>query len=149
MIRIRVRRHVDGLEISARGHAGYAKRGEDIVCAGVSALLFGFLHHLVMSHSPSAEADGAAGASRSPAFDGSGDRRTWGAEATLPALEYRMEEGALWIRTHGMDGADSSAWAVTRAGLALLERDYPAHVRLTEDARSADHSTERKKPHEP
>ena len=37
----------DGLmRISAKGHAGYAPRGKDIVCAGVSALMFGCIYYL-------------------------------------------------------------------------------------------------------
>ena len=31
--------HFDGLTVTARGHAGFAPRGQDIVCAGVSTLL--------------------------------------------------------------------------------------------------------------
>lgn len=41
MIEVRVRRAADGsvAEIRVEGHAGYAEPGEDIVCAGVSALV--------------------------------------------------------------------------------------------------------------
>ena len=46
MIRIRVTRRDSGLEIFAEGHAGYAPVGQDIVCAGVSALLYGFVAYL-------------------------------------------------------------------------------------------------------
>ena len=31
--------HFDGLKVTASGHAGFAPRGQDIVCAGVSTLL--------------------------------------------------------------------------------------------------------------
>ncbi len=32
-----------GVKISVKGHAGFAEKGKDIVCAGVSALFFTFL----------------------------------------------------------------------------------------------------------
>ncbi len=43
MILIRATRTENALDIRADGHAGYAEAGRDIVCAGVSALLFGLL----------------------------------------------------------------------------------------------------------
>lgn len=41
MTNVQVRRAPDGsvLEIRVKGHAGYADHGEDIVCAGISALV--------------------------------------------------------------------------------------------------------------
>lgn len=32
--------------VTASGHAGYAPVGADVVCAGVSAILYGFLYYL-------------------------------------------------------------------------------------------------------
>ena len=32
--------------IEAKGHAGAGARGSDVVCAGVSAILYGFLYYL-------------------------------------------------------------------------------------------------------
>ena len=32
--------------IEAKGHAGFGERGSDVVCAGVSAVLYGFLYYL-------------------------------------------------------------------------------------------------------
>ena len=46
MIEIRVYPKGDGMVLSAEGHAGMAPRGRDIVCAGVSALLYGFAAYL-------------------------------------------------------------------------------------------------------
>ncbi len=133
MIRIRVRRHAAGLEILARGHAGYAERGADIVCAGVSALLYGLVHHLETSHAPSAAVHEGWESIRSADIDDSGDRRAATADASAPVLKLRSGDGYLWVWTQGMDGADALAWAVTRAGLSLIEAGYPAHVELTEE----------------
>ncbi len=130
MIRITAKRHSDGLEISAVGHAGFAERGQDIVCAGASALLFGFLAYL-QAPLPVATAEGERGGIGTAA-DGSGDRGGT-ADAPLPQvgrLEARTEAGILWVRTHGMDPIDTTAWAVTAAGLSLLAEHYPGHVRL-------------------
>ncbi|MBE6693541.1 MAG: ribosomal-processing cysteine protease Prp [Ruminococcaceae bacterium] len=39
--------------IEAHGHAGCAERGGDVICAGVSALLYGFLYYLSEKHGSS------------------------------------------------------------------------------------------------
>ncbi len=132
MIRIRVCRHADGLEISAVGHADYAEWGRDIVCAGVSALLFGYLHYLLI-HLPSAVADEGDDAHDHRRRGDSGDRRVPSAQASSPVVVYRMDEGTLWVRTRGADGMDGKAWEVTQAGLALIEEAYPACVCLAAD----------------
>jgi uncharacterized protein YsxB (DUF464 family) len=43
MIEITIVRNADGriLSFAVEGHAGYAKRGKDIVCAGISAISVG------------------------------------------------------------------------------------------------------------
>ncbi len=118
MIHIQAVCGADGLEISAVGHAAFAAHGSDIVCAGVSALLFGFVAYLERCLSISA-ADGE------PAGD------------QTRQLERTVEEGCLWVRTRGMQGLDRQAWAVTAAGLAAIACRYPAHVRLEEMAAPA------------
>ena len=130
MIRIRAERREDGLEISAVGHADFDTRGRDIVCAGVSALLFGFLHYL-KTHAPSAA---AYEREVSPARDrdGSGGRHASSEEIVPSAVEDRIEEGAVWVGPHGMNGIDEAAWAVARAGLYLIARQYPDHVSLSD-----------------
>lgn len=130
MIRIRAERREDGLEISAVGHADFDTRGRDIVCAGVSALIFGFLHYL-KTRLPSAAADEAEVPS-TEGSDGSGGRHEPAGEVLSPTVEDRIEEGAVWVRTHGMNGTDEAAWAVTRAGLWLIARQYPDHVSLSD-----------------
>ncbi len=108
MIRIRVLRRGDGLEISAVGHAGQAPRGQDIVCAGVSTLLYGFIAYLeTLPPIATAEAGGE-----------------------VPHLECSEGEGLLRVTTRGLGGADTRGWAVTEAGLRLIEAAYPAFVEL-------------------
>lgn len=108
MIRIRVLERDDGLEISAVGHAEVAPRGQDIVCAGVSALLYGFIAYLE-TLPPIATAEG-------------------GGEA--PHLACSEGDGLLRVVTRGLGGADLRGWSVTEAGLRLIEAAYPAALRL-------------------
>lgn len=109
MIRIRARRRGDGLELWARGHAGYASRGQDIVCAGVSALLFGYIAYLE-GLSPSATEDGSS------------------SEGGIPHLEITEGDGYLRVRTRGLVGQDVEGWRVTESGLSLIASAYPAYV---------------------
>lgn len=40
MIKILYRKTEDSFKLKITGHAGYAKKGEDVVCAGISTLYF-------------------------------------------------------------------------------------------------------------
>jgi len=111
MIEIRVFPKGDGMVLSAEGHAGMAPRGQDIVCAGVSALLFGFAAYLE---------------SLTPC----GEERT----AHLACVEG---DGVLRLSTHGLGGEELRGWAVVAAGLRLIEEAYPACVRLLDGYSSA------------
>lgn len=114
MIRIRVLERDDGLEISAVGHAGIAPRGQDIVCAGVSALLYGFIAYLeTLSPIATAEEGGE-----------------------VPHLACSEGEGLLRIKTRGLGGADLQGWRVTAAGLRLVASAYPGSVCVWEDSSS-------------
>ena len=104
MIEIRMYPMGDGLVLSAEGHAGMAPRGHDVVCAGVSALLFGYAAYL--------ESLGPCGEGRSP------------------HLECEEGDGRLRLVTRGLGGADLRGWSVVAAGLRLIEEAYPACVRL-------------------
>ena len=42
--------HFDGLHMTASGHAGFAPNGQDIVCAGVSALSYAAAEYLTQMH---------------------------------------------------------------------------------------------------
>lgn len=116
MIRIRVTRRDSGLEIAAEGHAGYAPVGQDIVCAGVSALLYGFVAYL-RETLPIATARDSAPKGRAPLW------------------EVSEEDGRLWVRTHGSDGRDKAAFASVEAGLRLIAACYPHHVTLDTDTK--------------
>ncbi len=129
MIRITARRHSDGLEISAVGHADFAERGRDIVCAGVSALLFGFLSYLKATLSVATAEDGAEAYGAVIGSSGDCNGRACTRSSPRGEMEYRTGDGTLWVRTHGMDSIDTTAWAVTAAGLALIAEQYPDHVR--------------------
>lgn len=110
MIRIWALERADGVEITAVGHAGYGPRGSDIVCAGISALLYGFIAYLE-ALPPIATAGAGGGRSH---------------------LEYSEGEGFLRVTTRGLGGADIAGWQVTAAGLRLLEAAYPTCVTLCE-----------------
>ncbi len=109
MICIRITKGEDGLELSAHGHAGYAPRGQDVVCAGVSALLYGFIAYL----------EGLAPIATAGVLEG--DTLGWTA---------KDEDGILSIQTRGMGGADLDGLAVIQAGLGLIASCYPAFVML-------------------
>lgn len=94
----------NGLVVTARGHAGMAPCGRDIVCAGVSSLLFGYLAYLE-TISPSESRD-------------------------KPHLEWHEGDGVLQVITRDLGGADLRGWAVVEAGLRLIERSYPECLRL-------------------
>lgn len=109
MICIRITEREDGLELSAHGHAGYAPRGQDVVCAGVSALIYGFIAYL----------EGLLPiATEKAARDGT------------PRLEVEDKDDVLRVRTYGMRGADTAGSAVLRAGLGLIASAYPSFVML-------------------
>ena len=109
MICIHITEREDGLELSAHGHAGYAPRGQDVVCAGVSALLYGFISYLEGLFPIATE---------KAARDGT------------PRLEVEDKDDVLRVRTYGMGGADTAGLAVIRAGLGLIASCYPSFVML-------------------
>ena len=90
------------MEMTAEGHAGYGERGSDIVCAGVSALLYALVVYL----------------------QDTAQQR--GVEQT----QQREREGYLWVRCQGLTAFDASALAVTNTGLRLIAAAYPRHVRF-------------------
>ncbi len=116
MITVTMRRRADGLELTAAGHAGMAERGGDIVCAGVSALLFGYVAYV--------EGDRAVLSAWTPSVC-----EVFG-RGGVGRVSRRMGDGELWVRTRGMRGADRAAWDVTAAGLALIADRHPDRVRL-------------------
>ena len=109
MICIRMTEREDGVELSARGHAGAAPRGQDVVCAGVSALLYGFISYLEGLFPIATEKTPRAG---------------------TPRLEVEDKDDVLRVRTYGMGGVDTAGLAVIRAGLGLIATCYPSFVTL-------------------
>lgn len=95
------------MEVWAEGHAGFATRGADIVCAGVSSLLFGALTYL---------RDYAAGG-----HGGAGAR-----------VDFAEGAGYLWYRTrHFCGGRDRIAAEMLATGLRLVAQAYPEYVSVT------------------
>ena len=58
MIRVAYFRNGNDHELSINGHAGYAEHGQDIVCAGVSAIAFALLGYLEECEDEVEELDG-------------------------------------------------------------------------------------------
>lgn len=107
MICVRLIDSPRGVEVWAGGHAGFAAPGADIVCAGVSALLYGCLSYL----------------------RGQSGKQTDG----LARVDLAEGEGYLWFRTrYFCGGADRAARAQLAAGLRLIAEAYPLHMKLIE-----------------
>jgi uncharacterized protein YsxB (DUF464 family) len=106
----------DTLRLCVSGHADYAESGGDIVCAGVSALLYGFVAYL-RETLPIATAEDFHPKGRAPLW------------------EVSEGDGRLWVRTHGSDGRDKAAFASIEAGLRLIAACYPHHVTLDTDTK--------------
>ena len=111
MIRIRVTEREGGFTVSAFGHAGYAPHGQDIVCAGVSALLYGLVFFLKGSLSI-ATAGGPCGAG----------------ECSSPWVEEG--DGTLTVEVTSPRPLYREALDLTVAGISLIAACYPAYVTL-------------------
>ena len=101
----------EAVRVKAFGHANTAPFGQDIVCAGVSALLYGFVAYLE-GLSPIATAEASS----------------LGGEA--PHLEVSEGDGELRVVTRGLGGRDVAGLDVSLAGLSLIAACYPAFVTL-------------------
>lgn len=98
--------HFDGLKVTASGHAGFAPRGQDIVCAGVSTLL-------------AAAAETAARMNR---------------DGLLEECTVRLEPGNAEIAMEPTPEGRTKAEAVMEmlhAGAELLEEMYGQYVVMT------------------
>lgn len=99
-----------GITVSAAGHAGYAPRGRDIVCAGVSAVLYGCLACLMER----AEA-----------------QRHGYTEQPLPAPVVIVSDkpGLFVFSTSGFtDGFDLDVGRIMAGSLRKLAAAYPQYV---------------------
>ena len=95
--------HFNGLKVTASGHAGFAPRGQDIVCAGVSTLL-------------AAAAETAARMNRDGLL-----------ESCTVHLEPGNAEIAMEPRAAGRAKAEA-VMEMLRAGAELLEDEYGKYV---------------------
>ena len=96
----------NGITVSAAGHADYAPRGQDIVCAGISAVLYGCLSCLLE------RADAQRGASEEP-----------------PHVFISDKPEMLVFSTSGFsDRFDLDAARIIAGSLRLLAGEYPHHV---------------------
>lgn len=105
MTRIELNEFDVGIVVYAEGHAGYAPAGRDIVCAGISAILYGslsFLRHQANEQGKPAQVK----AGESPG---------------------RLAFGARDFA----DGIEHMAMKVIRAQLRALEEVYPDYVSVT------------------
>jgi uncharacterized protein YsxB (DUF464 family) len=112
-----------GLAVMAEGHANFAPRGRDIVCAGASALLYAY----------------RAGLTALPSVK------------SLPlyateTVEYRRGPGKFvytdvaqdrfLVISYGLNREDERTWQVIAEGLRLLAEAYPRNVRFLDGGRS-------------
>lgn len=98
--------HFDGLTVTASGHAGFAPRGQDIVCAGVSTLL-------------AAAAEMAARMHR---------------DGLLEGCTVRLEPGKAEIAMEPTPEGSTKAEAIMEmleTGAALIEEKYGQYVVIT------------------
>lgn len=95
--------------IEAEGHAGQAEKGEDIVCAGISALLQSLLHVLIMEE-----------------------------EDDYIRLEWFMDERTTTIRIHAMPynwrkEIIRAYFKMAEVGLKAIEKNYGEYVKITKE----------------
>lgn len=130
MTEIRVTQTQDALVITAEGHAGFAGRGEDVVCAGISALLCGtaaYLADLVRAGGGTV-AGGASGEKKSAACDPDHPA------AGRPRLDREIRPGHLKLSASGLPaGLPGHTAAQLCAGLGLIAEAYPAYLSLYVD----------------
>lgn len=101
MIMIRMKWGEEGIALEAIGHAEHGAIGHDIVCAGVSALLYGLSVYL----------EGEAKGCPTGRFD-------------------RAESvGRLYLQASGLK-TEETALAVTKAGLCLIAEAFPEAVQI-------------------
>ena len=96
------------MELDAQGHAEHGAIGHDIVCAGVSALLYGLAAYL----------------------------KEQAGKSQTGSVTCSEGCGWLYLQTKDMEG-DEAAFAVTAAGLTLIAQAFPEAVtftRVSEDA---------------
>lgn len=106
MVSIVIANNGSGITVRAAGHAEYAPHGQDIVCAGVSAVLYGCLSCLL---------------------DAAYSRRENSDNPPHVYISDRPE--LLAFATDGFDdGFDLEAVRIIAFSLRMLAEEYPRHV---------------------
>ncbi len=103
MTKVCERRYYDKILINIEGHSGYAKSGEDIVCAGVSALVCTLLNCI-----NDEEADGR-----------------------LKLHKNIVRDGYVCIEVEAFDFAENRVEAIIETcmkGLYMLSCEYPKYI---------------------
>jgi uncharacterized protein YsxB (DUF464 family) len=110
MIKVQISRSEDGkiraFELS--GHANFAKRGQDIVCAGVSAVSFGAVNSIIAltKVKPQIKQGGKGGYLR----------------CELPDIEDAITEEKVQLLLEGMI-----------VSLQTIEKDYGKYIQIVQD----------------
>lgn len=103
MIRVYYTRGKGGHELTINGHAGYAEHGQDIVCAGVSAIAFSLVAWIEHNEEEVSALSGLA-----------------------------AESGSFYICCKGTKALET-AFDVAVLGLIQIARQYPNHVCIQYD----------------
>lgn len=101
MIRVTLRQMDDAYELRMEGHAGY-QPGNDIVCAGASALAYALMGTVL-------------------------NLRNQGEHVRIAAAE--AESGSAWVYCEG-DEVAGAVFLSASVGFLQLEKAYPAHVQV-------------------
>lgn len=102
MTNITFSKHNDTVWFRCEGHAGFAKAGEDIVCAGISTLAQSFA--ILISR-----------------FD---------SEKEIMLKRFIIEDGLIDIIFDDFKKITESAQTMTLLGFRMLEEQFPAHLHL-------------------
>lgn len=107
MIQIRFEDNGGCIGVTAKGHAGYAPKGQDVVCAAFSALMVTLAAQVL-------------------------DLKEQGYFREEP--EVKLEDGAAVIRCHprsGCKGITKKYFEMIEGGCVLMEMDYGSFVDVT------------------
>ncbi len=121
MITVRACRQGNGIAVCAEGHANFAPHGQDIVCAGASALLYGY--HAFLTALPSVRELPSVSAGRGALR--AGDSGLF--------LYEDVEADRFAVISQNLNGEDERAWRVISEGLRLLAEAYPENVCLLDE----------------
>lgn len=105
MTKVFYRECYDNLVIIVEGHSGFAKPGEDVVCAGISTIVFTLINCI----------------------------RDEEAKGRLKLLRDIVREGYICLEIESFDYAKERISGITDAcitGLSILSEHYPQYIRF-------------------